>query len=333
MSAPPPFAPRGLLRHPQLQSLLATKSPRRALWLRRGSRMEATAAHHVITCRDGVRLTGWHSPPPADVAPRALCVLIHGWEGSHQSSYLYSMACRLHAAGHAVFRLNLRDHGGTHHLNRELFHSARMGEVLDAIGAAIALAPGLPLAVLGFSLGGNFALRVALQGPAAGIVPRLAIGISPAIHPGAAMQALDEGPELVRRYFLRKWQKTLAAKAEAWPGAHDFAPYRGLRSFVAITDRFARDFTEFGALDAYLSQYTLTPAMLMAAPAPLAVITARDDSVIPFRHFEGLAAGGPVRAFDAPAHGGHCGFIANWRLDSWAERRVLALLDAELGGA
>jgi uncharacterized protein len=134
----PDFRPAALIRHAQIQSVLATKSPRRRKWLRSGSRMEAVATHHVLDAGDGVRLTGWLSRQEAREA-RGLCVLIHGWEGSHDSTYLYSMACALFAAGYDVFRLNLRDHGGTHHLNREVFHSARIGEVLGAIRAVQAL--------------------------------------------------------------------------------------------------------------------------------------------------------------------------------------------------
>src|SRR5207237_1188187 len=141
----------------------------------------------ILDCGDGVRLTGYHDPQPGVSAKRGLVVLIHGWEGSHQSNYLYSMACRLFAAGFSIFRLNLRDHGGTHHLNEALFHSARMGEVFGAFRAIRQLDATEPLFVVGFSLGGNFTLRVGLQGPAAGIRPRLVAALSPSINPGATL--------------------------------------------------------------------------------------------------------------------------------------------------
>ena len=114
----PDFRPNRLLAHPQIQSILASKSPRRRLWLRRGSAMEAQARHYVIDAGAGVKLSGWHSPQPPAIPARGLAVLIHGWAGSHDSVYLYSMACRLYAEGWNVFRLNLRDHAGTEALNR-----------------------------------------------------------------------------------------------------------------------------------------------------------------------------------------------------------------------
>ncbi|HVT35322.1 MAG TPA: alpha/beta fold hydrolase, partial [Nevskiaceae bacterium] len=290
------FHPSWLIRHHQVQSILATKGPRRRAWLKRGSRLEQLQQHHVLDAGSGVRLTGMHSPQPAGTAPRGLCVLIHGWEGSHESVYLYSMACALHLAGYSVFRLNLRDHGASHHLNEELFHSARMDEVLGTIARVLEFDAARPLFVIGFSLGGNFALRVALQGPARGIAPALTIGISPAINPGATLAAIDSGPFLFRRYFLDKWRKTLRAKKAAWPH-YDFAAFDDLENFVETTRYFVETHTEYASLGDYLAQYTLTPAMLMNSPAPLAVITARDDSVIPFRDFDGLREGGPVARF------------------------------------
>ncbi len=322
------FRPAPLIRHAQIQSVLATKSPRRRKWLRRGSRMESVSTHHMLDAGDGVRLTGWLSRQDGR-EPRGLVVLIHGWEGSHESTYLYSMACALYGAGYDVFRLNLRDHGGTHHLNREVFHSARIAEVLGAIRTVQVLAPAQPLFVVGFSLGGNFALRVGMHGPAAGVQPRLTIGICPSINPRATVEAIDNGSAMFRWYFMRKWRATVNAKAAAWPEyAAAAESYLRMQRLIDITARFAEEQTEYGALEPYLAAYTLAPEQIVGAASPLAIITAADDPVIPLGDFRGLDVRGALQAFEVTAHGGHCGFIENLDLESWAERRVLSLLDA-----
>lgn len=319
------FDPPWTLRHPSLQALLATKRPARRIWNKRGIDLGPLSTEHILECSDGVRLTGQHTPAKQEPA-RGLVVLIHGWEGGHDSSYLYSMACALHAAGYASFRLNLRDHAETHHLNEDMFHSARIVEVLDAIAAILRLEAARPLAVVGFSLGGNFALRVGLRGPAVGPSPKLCIGISPVMVPGHTLTALDEGPRVFHRYFLNKWRATMDRKSAAWPGRYDFTRHKRLLRFTEITRAFVEDVTEFETLEDYLAAYTLTPAMLRTSPTPLAVITAQDDSVIPYADFAGIEARGAVVSFQAPARGGHCGFIKNWRLESWAEAQVLKLL-------
>ena len=321
------FAPSWLIRNSQIQSILATKSPRRRLWLKRGSQMEALQEPHLLDAGDGVRLSGLLSRQPQGRKPRGLVALIHGWEGSHESVYLYSMACLLHQHGYDVFRLNLRDHAGTHALNREMFHSARSAEVINAIRAAQQIDPVQPLYVIGFSLGGSFALRVALHGPALGVRPALTIGISPAINPAATVRAIDHGPTLFRLYFMEKWRKTLQAKKAAWPD-YDFSAFEKIQSLWDTTRHFAEHYTEYGDMQRYFDAYTLTPQMLMEAPSPVAVITAQDDAVIPFEDFAGLAPRGAVRAFLATERGGHCGFIENLKMGSWAEARVLELLAA-----
>lgn len=327
--ASPVFSPSAGLGSAFVQSMLASKRPAQKLWRRRG--LDLNAASNLVTLDTAdeqgapVKLTGWFAPKPQ---PRSLVVLIHGWEGSHDSSYLYSLACTLYQAGHAVFRLNLRDHGSTHHgLNEGMFHSARLAEVLGAIERIRKLADeSLPLHVIGFSLGGNFALRVGLYGPESGIHPALCVGISPALDPGSTLRSIDSGPALINRYFLDKWRKTMDAKGSAFPGRYDFSPLQGLRNFTEITRAFVMAHTEYPDLDAYLRQYTLRPAQLMASPTPLAILTAQDDSVCPPADFAGLSVGGSVRHYLATERGGHCGFIHNWKLDSWADAVVAGWL-------
>jgi len=319
------FRPHWALRHPQLQSILASKSPRRKHWLKRGSRMEAVARFHELDAGNGVRLCGYHS---SQERPRGLAVLIHGWEGSHESSYLYSMACTLFAAGYNVFRLNLRDHGGSHHLNREMFHSARIDEVIGAIKAVRAFDTTDPLTLIGFSLGGSFSLRVGLHGPAQGLQPALAIGISPAINPRSTVVAIDTGPHIFRWYFTEKWRETVRAKLAAWPDLNT-QPLLQDKTLLGITTRFAETHTEYGALDPYFAVYTLSAEQLHESPTPLAILTAADDPVIPIADFLELRVRGSLKALDITPYGGHCGFIENFGLQSWAERRVLELLSSD----
>ncbi|MCH9828603.1 MAG: alpha/beta hydrolase [Gammaproteobacteria bacterium] len=326
MSPLPPFAPRGLLRNASLQSFLASWKFRNRL---RGDHpMQQAAVSQLLDCGDGVRLTGVHSPLPAGRRPRALAILFHGWEGSDRSAYLYSMACSLFDAGYSVFRLNLRDHADTHHLNEEMFHSARMDEVYGAMRSALALDEAERHIAIGFSLGGNFALRVGLRAPD-DLLPAMTVGVCPAINPRATMQAIDDASPLFRRYFMSKWQDSLQSKARAWPQRYDFGDIAQIRSFMDITERFVIDYTEFETLSAYFDDYDLRAELRNTPRSPLTIVTAQDDPVIPFEDFVGLGEASGVRLI-APSHGGHCGFIDDWRLRSWVDTCVLAVLDKAL---
>ena len=59
----------------------------------------------------------------------------------------------------------------------------------------------------GFSLGGNFALRLGLGAPAAGI-QLTGIGVvCPLINPVEATRNIEANHPLYHRYFVKKWQK------------------------------------------------------------------------------------------------------------------------------
>ena len=323
------FAPPAWLRSPHLQSILAS-SPLRSARARR--RLQQTAATHeamVLDAGDGVRLQGIASVP-ADAAPRALALLLHGWEGSAESSYMQLTAARLLQAGFAVFRLDFRDHGGSHHLNEGLFHSNRLDEVVGAACAVARRWPDLPLVAAGFSLGGNFALRLALRAPEAGLTLRRVAAVCPLLDPARTMDAMEAGPALYMRYFEHKWRRSLARKRALFPQVHGFGDDVLRLRLRALTAWMVAHDTGFPHLDAYFDGYSIASDRLLALPLPADVLMAQDDPVIPADEFQRIA-GYPNIALELAAHGGHCGFIEGASLDGYAERwvvdRLLRVLD------
>ena len=157
------YAPPRWLRNAHLQSVLGTSGWRRRLGEQALAATGARTTAHIVDGGEGVRLQGLHSVVPG-VPARGLVLLLHGWEGSSDSSYMTLGAARLLQRGFEVFRLNFRDHGDSHHLNPDLFHSNLIDEVVHAAVDVCRLFPARPLLAGGWSLGGNFALRLALRG-------------------------------------------------------------------------------------------------------------------------------------------------------------------------
>jgi predicted alpha/beta-fold hydrolase len=149
------FRPPRSRRNPHVQSVLASSGLRRWLGGRRRAAIERAATEHLLDCGEGVRLQGFHNRQQVREEARGLIVLLHGWEGSARSAYLLNTGARMLEEGFDVFRLNFRDHGDTHHLNPELFHSGRLDEVVGAVHAIQQQFAPVALALAGFSLGGN----------------------------------------------------------------------------------------------------------------------------------------------------------------------------------
>ena len=321
------FEPPVGLKHRHVQSLLAGWPWRRS-WLRRRAAGLLTAARdEIVECGAGVRLLGHFSPQAGSA--RGLAILLHGWEGSAAANYVLSVGGLLHAAGYAVFRLNFRDHGDTFALNRELFHSCRIDEVVGAVAEIARRHPAARTFVVGHSLGGNFALRTAARAPAAGLELAKVVAVCPVLRPSSTMHALERGLWVYREYFLRRWRRSLLAKAACFPELYDFGDLRRFPTLTATTEFFAVRYAGFPDLDAYLDGYAITGNALAQLAVPAKLIAAADDPVIPIRDLGDVAVSAAL-SLEVVPRGGHCAFLEDYRLRSWADRAVLAELDAAL---
>ena len=324
------FNPPWWMRSPHVQSMLVSLPVRRKFVERRAVALVQTSQEHLLDCGDGVTLQCFHSSPARVFRrePIGTVVLVHGWEGSSASLYMLSLAQTLFNAGFDIVRLNLRDHGATHHLNRDIFHSCLLPEVVGAVKKIQEMFPGRPLHLAGVSLGGNFMLRVAAQAREAGLRIAKAVAISPVLDPVETLHALETGLALYHWYFIRKWNRSLVKKQAAWPDYYDFAEFLRMTSLRDKTAEMVARFTQFASLDDYLNGYSITGDRLASLSSPATLITAADDPIIPARGLARLNAS-PFLKVTVTRYGGHCGFFDTLSGETWLERRLVA----ELTGA
>jgi predicted alpha/beta-fold hydrolase len=321
------FRPKRWLQGRHFQTILPSFPLRSARVARRALPLLASSEELLLDCGDGVTLQAFHSSPArrGREPGKQLAVLLHGWEGSADSQYLLSLAQTLFAQGFEIVRLNLRDHGATHHLNRELFHSCRLPEVVGAVSALAKQFGGPPMLLAGFSLGGNFMLRVAAHPDARHLPIERVIAISPVLDPAATLLTLENGASIYHSYFVRKWSRSLAKKQLAWPDIYDFEELLRLRSLREMTRQLVLGHTEYPSMDDYLAGYAITGNRLTTLAAPATVFTALDDPIIASVDLARLART-PHLDIVTTAHGGHCGFIEDMGDSSWIDTQVVKLL-------
>ena len=321
------FSPPGWLANSHLQSILPSLKMRRPLLARRARTMLECADTQIVDCGDGVRLMGHYSSQTAAgrEPARDLAILLHGWEGSADSLYVLSLGAHLFSLGCDVFRLNFRDHGPTHHLNEDIFHSCRLDEVVGAVRRIQQTIPQRRLTIAGFSLGGNFALRVAARAPAAGIQLERAIAVCPVLRPHSTMEVLERGWFVYHQYFIAKWKRSLMRKQELFPQRYDFKPILAERSIKAMTQIMVEQYSEFASLDAYLNGYAIIGDALARLETPSHILFSLDDPIIPAHDLKDLARS-PALEIIALPRGGHCGFMDHFNRESWADRRAAALM-------
>ena len=324
------FAPPFWLRNRHLQSIYPSFPLRRGGVERRAVPLLASSVEHVLDCGDGVRLMGQHSAQTqrGRAPARQLVVLHHGWEGSSDSLYMVGLGQYLFERGYDIFRLNLRDHGPTHHLNRELFHSCRLPEAVGAVKRLQSLFPDQALNLVGFSLGGNFALRIGARAAGAGIRLRRIVAISPVLEPEVTLDSLENGLLIYRQYFVWKWRRSLLKKQLAWPGEYDFEEMLRTPTLTFMTDYLVRRYSEFPDLRSYLHGYAITRGALDSLETPARILAAEDDPMIPAQDLERLPRL-PNLTVHRTRYGGHCGFCERVGGVSWTAGQVLAELERD----
>jgi len=317
------FTPPLYLKSTFAQTMLAGSAIRK--WGR--SSMTDVAQEMILNPIEDVRLQGFYSSQ-VNGQVEGLVTLLHGWEGSVNSAYILSTAKFLYKNGYSVFRLNYRDHGETHHLNPGLFYAVLLDEVFNAVRQVSEYEKELPFYLVGFSMGGNFALRIArkcVESPIKNLTH--VMSISPVLDPEKSTYAIDD-VSLLRKYFRKKWLSSLLKKQKCFPELYDFSDVFVLESITEMTELMIKRYSDYESASDYFSHYAVLNDALSDINVPTTIITAQDDPIIPVDDFYNLKLN-PLIELIIHQYGGHNGFLETLSGRAWYERKMLELFSAE----
>ncbi|MFN8005913.1 MAG: alpha/beta fold hydrolase [Terriglobia bacterium] len=248
-------------------------------------------------------------------------LIVHGLEGSSHSPYVLRMSQRALEEGYDVVRLNVRNCGGTEHLSATLYHS---GLTKDLESVALQLAP-RPLYIIGFSMGGNMALKLA--GEWGTHLPghvKAVCAVSPPIDLETCARKISEPRNRIyERRFLVHLGETLSQKKRKMPVNYTLEQYSSIRTLIDFDHVYTAP--AFGYRDAF-DYYTHASSIsfLGRIQAETLVIHAQDDPFIPPSLFAHPAFdSNPYLKLLLPSHGGHVAFIARGRPRFWAQDRAV----------
>ena len=321
------FSPPLGLRNAHVQTILSSMGPRQFKLSKQLTAIKGQQQDVILDCGEGVRLSGAINLA-AQTSSKQLAILIHGWEGSIESAYIVSMTNTLLSQGVDVFRLNMRDHGDSHHLNEGIFNSTLIDEVIGGIADLQQQFVYPSYHLIGFSLGGNFSLRVAANAHDRAVSLKNVIAFCPVIHAGASNRVLNEAKnKLYGSYFVRKWKRSLRKKLVHFPEFSYAEKLDSMKTLEQMNDQLIPKYTGFRNVDEYFDAYALDSERLSNTICPCYLHFAKDDMIIPADGVEVLAENSNLDVV-VTKHGGHCGFLSNWKFDSWQDDRALAIIQS-----
>ena len=311
-----PYTAKGILRNGHTNSILAGSPARKLVAHRKSAQFRKQAKEEIIPAGHGIRLSALYNRQPLPQAP--VVILLHGWLGCAGSLYLVTLGDYLFKHGFNVVRLNLRDHGGSHHLNKKIFHSCRIQEVINTCIHVQAQFE-TTVSMIGFSLGANFALRVNAYTTPEQLNINKTIAFCPVIDPNNTLSALESSLLVYRNYFMQRWKASFHKKADAFPELFSKKTFDELRTLRDATKNLAMRYAGFDSLESYLNGYSIAGDRLTTLHAPAEVILAKDDPIIPWQDQSKLAPSKHLN-IHISEHGGHCGFLEPGLTSPWIDR-------------
>jgi predicted alpha/beta-fold hydrolase len=283
------------------------------------TRFPATKKVHATDERTSI-LVYEHQP---EGVRRGQIVFLHGLEGSAEAGYIRSLAQQALERGFAVHRKNLRTCGGTEHLCETMYHSGLTSDTRFIV-QRLSESTGDPVFVVGFSLGGNVALKLAGELGETEILAGVC-AVSTPIDLAMSVQTLDKPSNfLYARRFLSRLRQRVAKKSTLSPDLYSAEGLRDVKSIWEFDDRFTAPLFGFGtAANYYATQSAARYLEHIRVPALL--IAAKDDPLVPFEMYAShpAFANHPALKLISPDHGGHLGFISRRPPRFWVDGIVL----------
>lgn len=342
----PRFVPRRFLRNGHLQTL-AGNFLRRKNTLPEAEPLLIEVEGPVSEYGPSHVLCDCHWQPASVRRERLTVVLIHGLEGSSNSQYIVGNTARALAAGCNVVRMNMRSCGGTDHLSPTIYHSGRSGDVAKVLERILDEQQLESVALVGYSMGGNLALKLLGEyGTAPPPQLKAVVGISPLMDLTPSSSALHEPANRIYEWhFVRALRRRLRYKSTLYPRLYPADLAGKLRTMRDFDNYVVARYGGFRDADDY---YVSVASSQYAADyrVPTLILHSLDDPfirVLPSTR-AALMANSSVTYVET-THGGHCAFLSppngkNSRLQAdqpadgyWAEHLLLRYLMDQTNGS
>jgi len=338
--SPSEYAAPGWLRNPHLHTLVA-----RTLRGRQGARYRRV---RLATPDDDFLDVDYLEPNPASDLTQSglpdrpsrlngapLVLVLHGLEGSSGSGYVVEVGRALADRGFRVAAMNFRSRSGEVNRRPGSYHAGRTDDLECVVHHLETSHPGTPLAVVGFSLGGNVLLKyLGERGVSVPESIRGAAVVSVPFDLSSCADRMDRGlGRIYGTHFLRSLKRTVRTKARAFPDAYDLPAVQRARTMRAFDDVVTAPVHGFRDVDHYYAECS-SAQYLAGIRVPTLIVQSLDDPLVPAETLPAATIRESEWLHGAiTRQGGHVGFVEGgrpWRVDFWAEREVARFLDARL---
>lgn len=232
--------------------------------------------------------------------------------------------------GFGVHRLNLRTCGGTEDLCETMYHSGLTSDTRMVLETLRQRYFPQRILLVGFSLGGNVALKLAGELGETNLLAGVC-AISTPLDLARCVRTMDKRSNLLyARRFLDRLRSRVRRKSKLAPHMYNPAGLDRVRSIWEFDDRFTAPLFGFGTAANYYATQS-SAGYLESIRVPTLVICAKDDPLVPFEVYDHPAfRSNPALTLLATEYGGHLGFLSRHRPRFWVDTVALNWMEGVL---
>ncbi|OHX68268.1 YheT family hydrolase [Flammeovirga pacifica] len=249
-------------------------------------------------------------------------VLMHGLEGSSQSSYILEMAHHF-SDKYDVWAMNHRSCSGEPNLLYSSYHSGHTKDLAALINYLEERYQSVIL--LGVSLGGNITLlHVGQLGDAISKKIKAVIGISVPVQLNTAAKVLQKSKNLIYlQDFLVSLKGKVIPKLEKYNKSQELInKIRKAKTFVEFDSLYTGPAHGFKDAEDYWTQCS-AEQYLQRIAIPTLLVNAKDDPFLSDECYPFEKAENNDDLFlETPKYGGHVGFLTSYKSKRWYLTRV-----------
>lgn len=266
------------------------------------------------------------------VNSKTIALLIHGLEGSSESKYMISTTNELNGKGMDVVAFNLRGCSGEDNLLLGTYHSGKTEDVHFVIDHLLANYNYENIILVGFSLGGNLALKY-MGEYADNISSKIkgAIATSVPIDIASSEREMDK---IKNKLYIEQFLKTIRLKV--LEKSHKFPDFEldkeklfKAKRFKHLEKLYTVPVFGFESPEDYWEKASSKP-YLSKINKPTLLINAKDDSFLAKECFPIEEARDSDTFFlEITKYGGHVGYISTFKQQEsrWLENRISRFIE------
>ncbi len=316
--------------------------PFEAPWWLRNPHAQTVGARYARRLRKpDMRVERWDTPDDDFLdlhflegsAKMPTALLLHGLEGSIDSTYFMGLVLELARHDWNVVAMEFRSCSGEINRAKRMYHSGETSDIAWVVDRLIERSPDIELYVAGFSLGGNVTAKwFGESGDALPANVKAGAVISAPYDLVASGIHMDNSiSRLYVLHFLRKLLPKAIEKDKQFPGVLDMERLKKARTFKEFDDYATAPLHGFkDAHDYYTS--VGCGRFLEGIRRPTLLLSSADDPFNPGETLPyDLAARHPYLHPQFTARGGHVGFLRRGTskgLSVWSEEQTVRFFEA-----